>query len=283
MTVQRLPRCEWVREVAPDLALGLLTGQDRGDALAHLERCEGCRAEVAALSGTADEILLAAPEATPPDGFDRRVLAAVAAHRALDDDGPGATAPAPRRGRARRPGTRAVALAAAAIVLVVSGVAAAVLRNGTALDGGPGVGDEEQIAAAEMRTGRGRTVGEVTLTGDRPVAVTVDVPEWAELVERWEDEAAGAYWLAVETRDGERTVLPMTSDGGDGPPSAADDLGTQAGGTGPYGDGRDADGGDDDGGAGGWTVTVDAARDEVATVSVVDAEGRTWCSGTFPA
>ena len=65
MTVHRLPRetCEWVREVAPDLALGLLTGVERGDALAHLERCEGCRAEVTALSGTADEILLAGPEA----------------------------------------------------------------------------------------------------------------------------------------------------------------------------------------------------------------------------
>ena len=231
--------------------------------------------------------MLAAPEATPPDGFDRRVLAAVAAHRALGDDGPGPTAPAPRRGPARRPGTRMVALAAAAVVLVVAGVAAAVLRNGTALDGGPSDRGGEQVAAAEMRTGRGRTVGEVTLTGDRPVAVTVDVPEWAELVDRWEDEAAGAYWLAVETRDGERTVLPMTSHGGDGTPSADDELGTQAGETGPYGDGRehrDGDGdGPDDGGAGGWTVTVDAARDEVATVSVVDAEGRTWCSGTFPA
>ncbi|HEX5947217.1 MAG TPA: hypothetical protein VFY82_13100, partial [Acidimicrobiales bacterium] len=283
-----LPRCEWVREVAPDLALGLLTGQDRGDALAHLERCEGCRAEVAALSGTADEILLAAPEATPPAGFDRRVLAAVEAHRGLDDDGPGATAPAPRRGPARRPGTRMVALVAAAVVLVVAGVAAAVLRNGTADDGRPGDGDGGggQVAAAEMRTGRGRPVGEVTLTGDHPVAVTVDVPEWDELVERWEDEPAGGYWLAVETRDGERTVLPMTSDGGDDPPSADGDLGSQAGGTGPYGDGRDPEGGHDDrgaGGAGGWTVTVDAARDEVATVSVVDAEGRTWCSGTFPA
>ena len=281
MTVHRLPResCEWVREVAPDLALGLLTGVERGDALAHLERCEGCRAEVTALSGTADEILLAGPEATPPEGFDRRVLAAVAAQRAPGDDRPGATVHALRRGRGRRPATRAVALAAAAVVLVVAGVAAVVLQGGGGNgDGGGGDGGGDAVvAAAEMRTGRGRTVGEVTLTGDRPVAVTVDVPEWAELVERWEDEATGGYQVAIETRDGERMMLPMTSGGGEGESSGAGDAGGQAGGTGSYSDGQDS------GGDGGWTVTVDAARDEVAAVSVVDAEGRTWCTGTFPA
>jgi hypothetical protein len=252
MTVDR-PRtgCEWLQEVAPDLALGLLTGEERGDALAHLERCDACRAEVAALSGTADEILLAAPEVTPPAGFDRRVLAALAAHRAFGDDGPDATAPAPRRGQGRRPSGRVVALAAAAVVLVLAGVAAAVLRDGGA-DGG-----ETVVASAEMRTGRGRVVGEVTLAGDRPVEVTVDVPEWAALVERWEDETSGDYWLAVETRDGERTLRPMTSDG----------------------DPAGAGGGAQDG----WTVTVAAANADIATVSVVDDDGRTWCSGSFPA
>lgn len=269
MTVQRLPRCEWVREVAPDLALGLLTGQDRGDALAHLERCEGCRAEVAALSGTADEILLAAPEATPPEGFDRRVLAAVAAHRALDDDGTASAAHAPPRGHPRRPAIRVLALTAAAAVLVLAGLAAAVLRAGGGDDGG----GDPVVAAAEMRTGRGRTVGEVTLTGDHPVAVTVDVPEWAELVERWEDEPAGGYWLAVETRDGGRTVLRMRDgDGGESPEAAADAE---------DGSGRSTD--VDEGDGDGWTVSVDAAHDDIAAVSVVDGEGRTWCTGTFPA
>lgn len=248
MTVPRLPRegCERVREMAPDLALGLLTGVDRGDALAHLQRCESCRAEVAALSGTADEVLLAAPEATPPEGFDRRVLAAVAAHRASECDGPGDRVGAPHRGHGWRPAARLVALTLAASLLVVAGLAAAMLRDGGG--GRDDRGDDPVVAAAEMRTGRGRTVGEVTVTGDRPVAVTVAVPEWTDLVERWEDEAAGGYWLAVETRDGERTMLPMTTADGDG-----------------------------------WTVSVDAAHDDIATVSVVDGEGRTWCTGTFPA
>ncbi|HKY65932.1 MAG TPA: zf-HC2 domain-containing protein, partial [Acidimicrobiales bacterium] len=72
MTEHQL-RCDDVREVAPDIALGLLTGEERADALAHLERCEGCRAEVASLAVAADEVLLAAPEAAPPPGFADRV------------------------------------------------------------------------------------------------------------------------------------------------------------------------------------------------------------------
>ena len=69
--------CEHVREVAPDVALGLLTGEDRAEALDHLEGCEACRAEVASLAVTADEVLLASPEADPPPGFADRVLARI--------------------------------------------------------------------------------------------------------------------------------------------------------------------------------------------------------------
>src|ERR671916_323872 len=79
----------------------------------------------------------------------------------------------PHRGQGSRPVGRVVALAVAAAVLVVVGVAAAVLRGGD--EGGGGGGPA--VVAAEMRTGRGRVVGEVTLAGDRPVDVTVDVPE----------------------------------------------------------------------------------------------------------
>ncbi len=231
--------CEWVHEMAPDIALGLLTGQERGDALAHLERCESCRAEVAVLSGTVDEILLAAPAVAPPAGFDRRVLAAVAAQRASGDHGPDPAAPAPHRAPGRRRMVHVMALTAAAAVL------AAVALVGLV---GDSSGDRDATVAAEMRTGRGRAVGTVTLTGADPVEIAVDVPEWEALVERWEGEASGDYWLAVETRDGERTMRPAPDDGGDDE----------------------------------WTMTVDVGADDVAGVSVVDAEGRIWCSSTFP-
>lgn len=259
--------CEPVREVAPDLALGLLTGEARAAVLAHLEGCEACRAEVAALAGAADEVLLAAPEATPPAGFADRVLAAVSAEAARTGRSPatpaGLDVPAPgvgrtpRRRRTAPPGSRGlrpararsrrrpvvIGLAAAAAVAVLAVVAAVGL-------GGDRSGDGDEVVTAVLRTGPGRAVGEVTLSGDDPVEVAVDMPEWDALVERWEGEASGDYWLAIETRDGERTMRPVPGD----------------------------DGGDD-----GWTTTVEAGAGEVAAVSVVDGEGRIWCSTTFPA
>jgi hypothetical protein len=233
----RREECMSLREAAPDVALGLLTGEERAVALAHLERCEACRAEVAALAVTADEVLLAAPEATPPAGFDTRVLAGLAEHRAAGS-GAQVTRSAGRAGHRRR--VAVAALAAAAIALVVAGLAAVVAR------------DEPSVPAAatvEMRTGRGRVIGDATLTGSEPALVTVEVPEWEALVDTWGEPPSGSYWLAVETRDGERTLREAPSDGeGDG-----------------------------------WSVSVDVPADEVETVSVLDGEGRVWCSGRFSA
>ncbi|MBN2624302.1 MAG: zf-HC2 domain-containing protein [Acidimicrobiales bacterium] len=235
-------RCEQLRDMAPDVALGLLTGRERAAALAHLERCETCRTEVAALAGTADELLLAAPEATPPDGFAAGVLARLAAEEPVRD-APGAPAPIDGDRGARPSGRRrmVVAAVAAVVVLVVGGLAVA-LRS----DGGAGT---EVAATAVMRTGQGQVVGEATVSGDAPAAVEIDVPGWDAMVDRWGGASEAGYLLAVETSDGERTVKPA--------PGA----------------------GDDDG----WSVTVDAPAGDVTTVSVLDDEGRVWCSGRFRA
>ena len=69
--------CERVRELAPELALGIADGEERAWALGHLATCAGCRAHVARLSETADELLLLAPAAEPPPGFEGRVTAAL--------------------------------------------------------------------------------------------------------------------------------------------------------------------------------------------------------------
>jgi hypothetical protein len=66
--------CEELRELAPELALGLLDGAQRAAALEHVARCGGCRAYVADLSRTADALLLTGPEAEPPEGFEEAVL-----------------------------------------------------------------------------------------------------------------------------------------------------------------------------------------------------------------
>jgi hypothetical protein len=68
------PACDRVRELAPELALGILDGAERGDLLEHLSHCPECRHYVDELATTADELVLLAPSAEPPLGFESRVL-----------------------------------------------------------------------------------------------------------------------------------------------------------------------------------------------------------------
>ena len=72
-------RCAELRELAPELALGLADGEERARALEHLAACPECRRHVEELAAIADELLVLAPEREPPLGFEGRVLAAVGA------------------------------------------------------------------------------------------------------------------------------------------------------------------------------------------------------------
>jgi hypothetical protein len=250
-------RCEHVRELAPELALGLLTGRERAGCLAHLEDCGACRAEVSALAVTADDVLLAGPRATPPPGFEHRVLRRLDVLRSTGDDDPAPVPAAPiltarsgRRRRSSRPsgalGTLRLGgrrwLAAAALVLVVAAVGVA----GVGRLAGPGGPDEAAAATAEMRTGTGHLVGGATVRGDDPAVVTVELPGWSELVDLYGD-AGSTYWVAVELEDGSRTMNRI--------PGGTDQE---------------------------WEVPLRAAAGDVAAVSVVDGEGRAWCTGRFP-
>lgn len=108
--------CDQVREDAPELALGLLGGEERARALGHLVECEACRAHVRALADIADELLELAPRAEPPVGFEDRVFAALDPKEASGEpDRPTRTAGIwPRRLQA--------ALAVAAVGLTASAV-----------------------------------------------------------------------------------------------------------------------------------------------------------------
>jgi anti-sigma factor RsiW len=197
-------RCSQLRDMAPDVALGLLTGEERAMALAHLEGCATCRADVASLAGVADELLLAGPEAEPPEGFDRRVLARLTEVRAAEAPAPtpdGGPAHLHRRGRHRRPDRRrlvvgaTLAAAAAAVVL-----AAAVLVNRD--DRSTSV-----AASAEMTTGVGEVVGTATVRNGSPATVAVDVPGWDKTA-----PSGATYWLAIELDDGSRTMSHIGTD-----------------------------------------------------------------------
>jgi len=67
--------CEHTHDVAPELALGILDGEQRAQALRHLAECPDCRREVEELTSVADELLMLAPEREPPAGFESQVLA----------------------------------------------------------------------------------------------------------------------------------------------------------------------------------------------------------------
>jgi Putative zinc-finger len=89
--------CAEVRELAPELALGILGGAERAEVVLHVNGCARCRAYVAELTEAADAIPQLVPEREPPPGFEDRVL-----HRI--DDG---------RRRTRRRWVASIAAAAA--------------------------------------------------------------------------------------------------------------------------------------------------------------------------
>jgi hypothetical protein len=63
-----------MRELAPELALGVLTGEERGEARKHLASCPDCREYVLELTSVGDGLLALVPGAEPPIGFEDRLL-----------------------------------------------------------------------------------------------------------------------------------------------------------------------------------------------------------------
>jgi hypothetical protein len=70
-------RCEELRELAPEIALGIADGRERAEALRHVSSCRDCRRLVEELSQVADEVLVLAPAEEPPAGFESRVVEAM--------------------------------------------------------------------------------------------------------------------------------------------------------------------------------------------------------------
>lgn len=177
--------CDTCRELGPELALGLLGGDERAAALAHLHGCERCRDDVAALTGLHERMRVLVPPVEPPAGFETRVLARLA------------QAGQPR---ARRPWTRRLALAAAAVF-----VAAAAFAGGWVAGAATPATPE---AAPQVRP----AVLAVALTaGDRPVGqlfVEPSEPSWIYL---YVDAPHGAAHLKCEflRRDGSPAATAM--------------------------------------------------------------------------
>lgn len=111
--------CAEFHDSAAELALGVLTGRERAEALAHLDYCEACREHVRSLTVTSEKMLSLLPTAEPPAGFETQVM---------DRLGLAVPASQPLRHRRRRPAwghgfSPRRALAAAAVVVALLGSA----------------------------------------------------------------------------------------------------------------------------------------------------------------
>jgi hypothetical protein len=184
--------CAQVRELAPELALGIAEGEERDAALRHLSDCSGCRQLLSELSSVGDELLQLAPAHDPPVGFESRVLAEV-------------TVP-PRR-RSIQPLARRwqrLATAAAAVVL------AATLGAGSVLLATAG---DRRLAAgyqAVLSQGRGAYFLAAPLQGPLGRVGTVfgyqGQPSWV-MVTLQPSIQEGRFQVQAVTRDGRYLAL----------------------------------------------------------------------------
>jgi anti-sigma-K factor RskA len=136
--------CDRFAAVAAELALGVLTGRERAEAIMQADRCDRCRDMVRELAVTDEQLLSLLPAVTPPSGLDSRVMSQL-----------GFT------GRHRRPvRTRLLlATAAAAVVALACGL------GGWALHGG-GAGRGMPLQSATLTTASHQMVGHVYLDDD---------------------------------------------------------------------------------------------------------------------
>jgi Putative zinc-finger len=185
--------CQAIRELLPELAAGVASGDQRARALAHLTGCPDCRRELEEAATLVDDLMLVlAPEHEPSAGFESRVLAALPVTR-------------PRRSR-RRPTRRLVLQAAAAMLatVLVAVLAVGLTWRHTAEDRQLAAHYRSTLAVAD---GRYLTAaGLVAATGQKAghVFAYQGSPSWL-FVELTAAPASGSYAIRLVTTDG-RTV-----------------------------------------------------------------------------
>ncbi|MBT2509039.1 zf-HC2 domain-containing protein [Streptomyces sp. ISL-98] len=188
--------CDRLKELAPELALGVLPAQERARAVAHLDRCPGCREYVEQLTLVGDGLLGLLPGTEPPVGFETRVVNRLSPSRLP----PSRPAP-PRRLRLRL----RVAAAAAALACAFGFGGWAV---GTALDDDPAPStaqDQRHPALLQAAlVADGREVGRIFAYPGSPGWVYMSV----DLV-GLEEGADGKVHCRLERSDG--TTVPVGS------------------------------------------------------------------------
>lgn len=170
--------CEQLHETGAELALGVLSGRERAEAAAHLDRCADCREHIEQLALVGDGLLGLLPESEPPAGFEARVARRLTQAQAARDGHETAHGFGLRRAGFRR-GVRLRVASAAAVVALGFGFGGWAL--GTAIENvaaGParpvqaGAGMlQAQLVGAE----HGQPVGDIYAHRGSPVWVFMSV------------------------------------------------------------------------------------------------------------
>jgi hypothetical protein len=171
--------CARMHELAPELALDVLTGYERATAQSHLGMCEQCRKHVASLTQIGDRMLTLVPGVEPPVGFEDRVLVSMGF--------PGRKAPPSARRR-----WWPITVAAAAVIAVLFGVGGWVVGNLTAPDRTSSVADNHPaLRFAPLRSSTDEhQVGQVFTYGGSPWWVYMSVTNagastvWCQLLQQ---------------------------------------------------------------------------------------------------
>lgn len=198
--------CQEFSDVAAELALGVLTGRERAQALAHLDHCAPCREKVRQLTATGEGLLGLLPSVEPPAGFEARVMDRIGL-------APPAPSPAsraswisrmslPGRKPARRAATgqarpagrtrRVLALAAVSLAVVAAGLGGWGLRPGTSAPAGA------PLSSATLQSVSHQAAGKIFLYegSSRWLYMSVNMPS-----------GNGTVICEVQSRDGHITTV----------------------------------------------------------------------------
>jgi len=181
--------CAEFADAAAELALGVQTGRERAQALAHLDQCEACRENVRQLTVTGEELVGLLPTIEPPAGFETRVMERLGL-------GTPATSPAPDpvrqlsparrfglkladwigggwtgRGGVSRP-RRILAAAAVAVAVIVAGL------GGWGLHATTSSPTASPLSSATLLTASHQTAGKIYFydAGSRWLYMSVNIP-----------------------------------------------------------------------------------------------------------
>jgi hypothetical protein len=187
--------CDQFADIAAELALGVLTGRERAEAIAHLDGCEACREDVRQLTLAGEELLGLLPTSEPPPGFETRVMERLGLAVPRRVGGVGGVGKVGRASRASRVGRtrRMLAVAAVTLAVVVSGLGGWVLRAATASSATPLLG------TASLFSANHQAAGEVFLYGgSRP---------WLYMSVDLGSDGTGTVTCELMGRDGHVVIL----------------------------------------------------------------------------